>query len=99
MYLLLGKIVAVKKTFPIKEQNLGFFKKITNIYSNHPQTIYISVRLFTPFEKFEKSSSAGLIYQRIIRLKIAFYYKLRVTVWLLQSADCDDRAPMINFIT
>lgn len=27
MYLLLGKIVAVKKTFPIKEQNLGFFKK------------------------------------------------------------------------
>lgn len=61
MYLLLGKIVAVKKTFPIKEQNLGFFKKkITNICSNHPQIIYISVRLFTPFEKFEKSSSAGL---------------------------------------
>ena len=27
MYLLLGKIVAVKKTFPIKEQNLGFFNK------------------------------------------------------------------------
>ena len=60
MYLLLGKIVAVKKTFPIKEQNLGFFKKITNIYSKDPQIIYISVMLFTPFKKFEKSSSAGL---------------------------------------
>ena len=56
--------------------------------------------LFTPFKKFEKSSSAGLyFYQWIIALKIASYYKVRVTVWLLQSWDCDDRAPMINFIT
>ena len=44
-------------------------------------------------KKFEKSSSAGL------PANIASYYKLRVTVWLLQSSDCDDRDPMMNFIT
>ena len=60
MYLLLGKIVAVKKPFQLKNKTSVFSKKITNICSNDPQIIYISVRLFTPFKKFEKSSSAGL---------------------------------------
>ena len=60
MYLLLGKIVAVKQPFQLKNKTSVFSKKITNICSNDPQIIYISVRLFTPFEKFEKSSSAGL---------------------------------------
>ena len=93
MYLLLGKIVAVKKPFQLKNKTSVFLKKITNICSNDPQIIYISVMLFTPFEKFEKSSSAGL------PANIASYYKLRVTVWLLQRSDCDDRALIINFIT
>ena len=60
MYLLSGKIVAVKKPFQLKNKTSVFSKKITNICSNDPQKIYISVMLFIPFEKFEKSSSAGL---------------------------------------
>lgn len=59
--------------------------------------VYFGQMLFIPFEKFEKSSSAGL--PANYSTEIASYYKLRVTVWLLQSADCDDRAPMINFMT
>ena len=86
MYLLLGKIVAVKKPFQLKNKTSVFSKKpYQHMLKWSADNMYL--------KKFEKSSSAGL------PANIASYYKLRVTVWLLQSSDCDDRDPMMNFIT